>query len=216
MQFKVSSFDLKLSRAQRISAALIGAFLGVAVCAKLATAQVEHVFTPGQTLTAADLNENFNGLDTRVSQLEAAPTVLEASSDTTEAGNVSENLVVQGMSLDLTPGTWRVDAFASVGTSVNPDSVQIGLWNATTDTEIQGARSPMAVSTSLSSNPLAPCDGTTTFCTTLAMTTTKIITVSTTTKIRLAAFRNGLSRVVLASGNSALSAGHRLLATKLH
>lgn len=190
--------------------------------AAIASADVGKVWVAGETLTALDLNANFAALDERiialaqrVEALEAPPTVLEASSATFEISGVSQDLVYQSMSLDLPAGTWRIDAFASVSTTINPDGVQIGLWDDTNGEEIEGSRGPYGTTAANSpSGILAPCDGTTTVCSVLPLTTSKVVTLSAATTIRLAAFRNGYSRVQLTAG-AVIQPAHRLMATKL-
>ncbi|MFO0553434.1 MAG: hypothetical protein U0271_33940 [Polyangiaceae bacterium] len=217
MQFKVSSFDMKLSRAQRISAALIGAFLGVAVCAKLATAQVPNTFTAGQTLTAADLNENFNALDgkdsqldTRVSQLEAAPapTAITVAGSVGEAGpGANIPTVYTHADLVLPPGTWLVQGYAGLSISVNNDGVGLGLYNVTADADVPNSVGPIMVMRT--TDPLD------------ALSTAQtLITVSTTTTLRLKAIQNGTSIPSFSdfSGTATLAAlgPHKLTAVKLH
>jgi hypothetical protein len=190
--------------------------------AAIASADVPKTWVAAETLTAVDLNANFDALDAaitaladRVEALEAPPTVLEATSSTSEISAASQDLVYQSMELALPPGTWRIDAFATVETTINPDGIQIGLWDDTNGEEIAGARGPYGTTASDSPSGIsAPCDGTTTFCSALPLTTSKVVTLNAATTIRLAAFRNGYSRVRLTPG-AVVQPGHRLVATKL-
>ncbi len=212
----------KRSRARRgwMTALTVPIVVGAAA---IASADVPKTWSGGETLTAVDLNANFDALDAaiaalgqRVEALEAPPTVLEATSSTSETSELSQDLVYQSMELALSPGTWRIDAFATVATTVRPDGVQIGLWDDTNGEEIQGSRGPYG--TTVSSSPYGlfePCDGSITFCSALPLTTSKVVTLNVATTIRLAAFRNGDSRVQLTPG-AVVQPAHRLVATKLH
>jgi len=76
MKLRIVTVSLELSRRQKaLSLAAIAAFsaFGVAV----ATAEVPHQFVPNELLTADDLNENFEDLDTKVEDLDARLTAAE-------------------------------------------------------------------------------------------------------------------------------------------
>jgi hypothetical protein len=177
-----------------------------------------HVWKDGDTLTAADLNGNFTALDTRIAALEEnSPTYLVAESKVTESSAVSQDLVYQSISLDLTPGTWLVEGFASLSTTVSQDGVQMSLWDDTNSVEVTQSRSPM-VST-IGFGGVTSCDGITTFCTSVGVTTSRVITVASETTIRLKGHRNGASRIWFGSsdpnGSVVLPWGHRLTALRL-
>lgn len=139
----------------------------------IAVGAPQKVFIAGEVLKAADLNTNFadldtgltaveasvasldtdltaldtkvTGVDTRVTALEAAPTFLTATGTMTTTGALGADFVYQGMSVDLTPGTWRIDSTTSVGTTQGQaDAVQVALWNDTASTEIPNSRSAIA------------------------------------------------------------------------
>src|SRR4051812_38193864 len=84
----------------------------------IAYASVPHMFATNETLTADNLNGNFNALDSRLSAVEttagSAFGVLEMASDVNQAGAMGADLVYTAVSLTLTPGTWLVEAYASV------------------------------------------------------------------------------------------------------
>lgn len=79
MKIKLVVIDLELSaRAKRIAAAVLVPALVLGGGA-VAYAKVQHTWADGDTLSAADLNGNFNALDQRVTMVEqAAPAVTAA------------------------------------------------------------------------------------------------------------------------------------------
>jgi len=71
MKLKIVTIDLELSTLQKRGCLVAASLLLATVTASLAFA-VPQTFTPGETLTAADLNANFKGLDERATTLEGA------------------------------------------------------------------------------------------------------------------------------------------------
>lgn len=206
----------------RTKRVLAGLSIPVAVVGIAAAAQadVPKVWTAGEVLSAEALNLDFSALDERLTALEsAAPTVIEATSETTESSTaVYTDVVYQALSIDLTPGTWRVDALATLTTTVSPDAVQIGLWNDTTGEEIAASRSPMASTVSFEAGGAGSyCPN---GCSAVSVSTSKVITVTAPTKVRIKAFRNGNSRVWVGindpNGVILLKRAHRMVATKMH
>lgn len=213
-------------------AMFFGGAVGAMALAGAAFGAPPVAFVPGQTLTAADLNENFDALDTsvatvsgkvttaetditdldtRVTALEApppAPTFLTATGTTTAVGPANGDVVYQGMSVDLTPGSWRIDGFLSLSSQGNADGVQIALWNDTTMMEVPNSRSAVSSTGFTGACPAGGCFG-------VSMTTSTVITVAVNTKIKVRALRNGASQVVVIPQPGGLSSVHRLTALKL-
>lgn len=84
MKIKLVTVDLELSRRQKLAGAAL-AMLVVPLGAALAAPPV--TFTSGATLTAAQLNQNFEALDTDVAALETTVGDLEQSVTTLEAAS---------------------------------------------------------------------------------------------------------------------------------
>lgn len=137
MKLSMNRIDPKSNRVQKVAAVLAASLVGVAVCARLAMAQVPHTFTPGQTLTAASLNENFAALDTRLTALEAAPTSVTVAGSLGEAGpGLNIPTVYTHADLVLSPGTWLVQGYAGLSITTNEDTVGLGLHNVTTGADV--------------------------------------------------------------------------------
>lgn len=201
-------------------ALLLGVPLAAMATANLAIGTPKQ-FAPGEVLKSADLNAAFaevdgettmlaadvTALDTRVSTLEADPTVLTSIGTTGATGAASADLLYQGMSLDLTPGTWRVDAFMSLSTQGSADGVQISIVNDSTSMEVPNSRSAIAGTGFAGACPVGGCLG-------VGLATSTVVTVAVNTKIRVRAHRNGASTVV-AVGPGALASPHRMTALQL-
>lgn len=182
MHSKLSAMGLKSGRARTVGATLVASLLGFAVCARLATAEVPHTFEPGQTLTAADLNENFNDLDTRVSQVEAVPTSLTVTGTAAQNGTVAyAPTVYTHADLVLPPGTWLVQGYAGLTLALNDDGVGLGLFNVTANANVPNSVGP--IQTLRASDPYQ-----------VGLSTAQtLITVSAPTTLRLKAIQNGNS-----------------------
>ncbi|MBK8256808.1 MAG: hypothetical protein IPK82_29565 [Polyangiaceae bacterium] len=217
MKIKLAVIDLELStRAKRIAAAVV-VQLFVLGGAAVAYANVEHTWSEGELLTAAHLNGTFEKLDERITSLEAAHVSLAASSDAIETGMLAQDLVYESISLDLTPGTWRIEGFATLSTSVSADGVQISLWNATDGVEIPMSRSP--VQTTIGYGGAPTCDGVSAHCSLVAATTSSVVTVAANTKIQIKGHRNGSSTIWFGAsfpaGTLVLPPSHRLTAVRI-
>jgi hypothetical protein len=105
-------------------------------------------------------------------------TYVEAASATVQDGTQSTDLVYTAADLSIAPGTWLVTAQASAFVTVNADSVAMGIFDATKNVDVpQSASSAASHSVGFA----------------MALTTSKVITVSTTTTLRIKLFRNGAS-----------------------
>jgi hypothetical protein len=211
MKIRILVIDPELSlRAKRLlaAAAIPALLLGGAV----AYASVPKTWTAGEALKAAELNGNFSDLDSRVTAIEQkAPKHLVATSEVSESSAMSADLVYQSMALDLTPGTWLVQASATVTTTVNADGVQISLWDDTNGAELPMSRSPVATTMGFVDN--VTCNQ---GCSAIAATTLRVVTVTANTKVRLKAHRNGGSKVWVGTPTpGALPRAHRLTAVQL-
>jgi hypothetical protein len=218
MQVKIVVIDFEIPARIKRRALTIGIPLAIlAGAGAVAYAGVPNIWKSGDVLNAAALNENFDSIDKRVGALEANPTYLVAESQITENGSLSQDLVYQSISLDLTPGTWFVEGFASLSSTFQEDAVQISLWDDTNSVEVPQSRSPMQ--NTMQFGGATFCDGMTTFCSPVAAKTSCVITVTSGTKIRLKGHRNGLSKLWFGSsdpnGAIVLPRGHRLTALRL-
>ncbi|MFO0618452.1 MAG: hypothetical protein U0414_38010 [Polyangiaceae bacterium] len=154
------------------------------------------------------LDTKVTGIDTRVTALEAAPTFLTATGTTGVTGNLGADVTYQGMSLDLTPGTWRIDASVTVSTTIGQaDGVQIALWNDTAMTELPNSRSAVGATGSVGGCPAGGCLA-------VPLVTSTVVTVAAATKLRVRALRNGASQVVV-SPPAGLTSINRMTALKL-
>jgi hypothetical protein len=74
MKLKVYVIDLEIPARTKRRALLVGIPLGVLLGgAAIVWAGVPNVFSAGQTLSSAAINQNFSSLDTRITTLEGAP-----------------------------------------------------------------------------------------------------------------------------------------------
>lgn len=193
MKIKMLLIDLELTRLQKRILAGLAVPCIIGGLAAVASADVPHSWRSGELLTAADLNANFEALDERLTDLQS-PRVVEDSSDDVESSPAAySDLVYQGMSLELTPGTWQIDAQATMSSSINADQVQMALWDDTNEEEIPDARSPLAYSISVGATGAgASCPQ---GCASVNVTTSKVVVITEPTTIRILAVRNGNSRV---------------------
>jgi hypothetical protein len=169
----------------------------------LVHAAVPHAFVANETLTAANLNSNFNALDTRTTTLETnaagAFNVLESASDVNQTGAASADVVYTSVSVTLTAGTWLVEAFASVSTNVI-EGVELGLFDVTNGADIPNARGGVA-QTVAGGN--------------VALHTDKVITVTVPTTIKMKGYRNGASILSFGYGSVLAAGRNRLMAIRL-
>jgi hypothetical protein len=193
MQIKMVVIDFEIPARIKRRALTVGIPLAILAGAAVAYASVPNIWKSGDVLNAAALNENFDSIDKRVVALEADPTYLVATSNVTEKGTNFQDLVYQSISLDLSPGTWLVEGFASLSTTDYEDAVQISFWNDTNAIEVPQSRSPLLSTVGFSGVPA--CNGVNSFCSSVALTTKAAITVTINTKIRLKGHRNGASTI---------------------
>jgi hypothetical protein len=71
---RIRIYVVELSPRAKFNLVVAGAFALLSAMALPADAMVPHSFSNGQTLSATDMNDDFNGLDTRVSTLETFTT----------------------------------------------------------------------------------------------------------------------------------------------
>jgi hypothetical protein len=176
---------------------------------------VPKSFSAGETLTAAKLNENFSDLNERVTELEK-PTYVTAEASALETPGPSADLVYQAMHLDLTPGTWLVTAQASVRLGIQPDTIQLALWNDSAKLEVPGSRGPWGESKSI--NTANDCDYPDDKCSSAGLTTTTIVTVSADTALRVKVLRNGYSQLYVGgttAGGVGVPGTNRMTAVRL-
>lgn len=197
MKIKILVIDPELSlRAKRALA--IAAIPALLLGGAVAYAAVPKTWTTGEVLKASDLNGNFDALDKSVTAIEKRVTAIEqktpnhlvATSEVKESSATYADLVYQSMQLDLTPGTWLVEGSATLTTTINADGVQISLWDDTNGVEIPASRSPITSTMGFVDN--VTCNQ---GCSSVALGTRSVVTVTAATRIRLKAHRNGNSRV---------------------
>jgi hypothetical protein len=118
---------------------------------------VDYTATTGTTVTALtalvadDVVEVFSTLARTVadvytqtqSDAKYAPIaigeVVTSRSTTTQVGGASAN-AIGNSSITLTPGTWLVQALASIFMASNTDAVSCGIWNSTGSVEVSASR----------------------------------------------------------------------------
>jgi hypothetical protein len=123
-------------------------------------------------------------------------------SDADQIGLNSADTIYTSLSLALTPGTWFVQAFATLSSTDNRDAKALGLYNETAAADVASSRSGISVA-----NLGEP----------ESFTTSKVIVVAVNTVIRMKAFRNGNSRVNFAptAALGLLAGRQRMIALKL-
>ncbi len=168
----------------------------------------DTTYSAGTGLSLNGTTFSAGPLDTRINALEGVVngvgTVLEGNASTRQDGTYTGNLVYSHITVTLTPGTWLVQGFAGLATTDNPDMVQLGLWNTTTNQEVSNARSAPAST--------IPGVGTA-----VALTTSRTLVISADTSVRLYAMRNGSSTVrVVGTADATWTTPHaRIMATRV-
>jgi len=185
----------RLVRGAFIVSAMIGT-LGVGVAA----AAPKHTFVSGAKVSAADMNENFADLDARLAKLEVAQDV-ESMSVTNEAGMLSTDYVYTAATITLTPGTWLVEAHATLYSTGNADGKALGLFDGTNNVDIPASKSGIADAVAVNVPQ--------------SFATSKVITVTAPTIIRMKAYRNGGSILNFGYLNTGIAPAQRLLAVRL-
>ena len=163
-------------------------------------ADVPNTFVAGQTLKARDLNANFAALDARIATFEAAPTHLVSTGNEVQTGAYSADLVYEGMEVTLQPGTWLVDATATLSSSVQSDAVQLGLWDQTNAVDVPDSRGASATSAALNGGDFCGAGS----CLLTPTSASAVITVAASTTVRVKAFRNGSSTLTVGPPNTAI------------
>jgi hypothetical protein len=193
------NFDFEISpRVKRVLK--IGACAGIVLGASVAYATVPNTFMDGDVLSAQKMNDNFTSLDTRVTKLEAPPVTLEQQSTSALAGTLGTPLVYTNAKITLTPGTWLIEASATVSTTNNADSVALSLYDVTGGADVPTSAGPINQGAGVGL--------------TFPLTTSKILTVAANTDIEMKASQNGSSTINFNfTGN--LTAAHRLSAVRV-
>ncbi len=190
-------------RGARAALRAFGTLAFVLTFSAMVNAAPPHVFAPGDKLASADLNQNFSDLNGRVSNLEAPPAFLQSVSSAPEtAGGLGEPHAYSAIAVMITPGTWLIEAHATIFTTMSTDGVQLGLRNVTTSADIEPSRSGAVQTTAASSA--------------VALSTTAVVSVGVPTAIQMKAYPNGSS--VVNFGSTVLTgfaAQQRLSAVKL-
>jgi hypothetical protein len=205
MKINVYTIDLETPRWLRKAIAYVAPV--VLVCgAGIAYAKVPHTFQSHQVLTASDLNDNFNNFDSRVSALEAAPSVLTAGSTAGQVGTFWMDTLYPSADLTLPAGTWLVTGFATLSNTGDSDAVVLGLYDQTHGKDLPGSMGPVGY---------LP---TTLFLS--GFSTSHVVTLTGPTTLRLKAFRNGSSTINFVDFTSVATAlgaltHHKLEAVKL-
>lgn len=151
----------------------------------------------GQTVSAAQLKQNLDEIQTRLVALEA-PSIVEATSDAPNWGSQGQDFVHPSLFLDLQPGTWLIQAHATVNTLYNTDAVALALYNGTTATEVTASRGGVDNTN----------DGA------VALTTSKAVTITSPTRFYIKGIRNGASAVYFGFGGN-ITGHHRMSAVRI-
>ena len=198
----ISSRRVTARARARVALRAGGALAFLLTFSAIVNAAPPHVWAPGDKLASADLNKNFSEVDARLATIEAPPAFLQSVSGVAEAGGIGEAYVYSAVSVLLTPGTWLVEAHATISTTMSTDGVQLGLRNTTTSTDIDPSRSAAAQTTAVD--------------VAVALTTTAVVTVATATEIQMKAYPHGTSVVHFGSANlPGFTEKQRLFAVKL-
>lgn len=147
-----------------------------------------ETFTAGQTLTAASMN----AISGNLTELRNTPSSLNAQSNDTETGGGSADFTYSAAEVTLTPGTWIVQGGASVIMASGTDTVSVSLWNQTTGAEVSNSIGAKALSSTTSDVSM--------------FSRLTLITVTSSTAIRVRIRRNGTSTVRASSAAGAPAA----------
>ncbi|MFO0755802.1 MAG: hypothetical protein U0359_04895 [Byssovorax sp.] len=182
MKINVYTFDFETPRWLRKTiayAAPIALVCGIGI----AYADVPHHFQSGEVLKAADLEADFKNVDDRLGALEAPPPpeVVTAGGIAGKDGVFATDTVYDGAELTLAAGTWLVTGYATLQIAVNADGVGLGLYDQTHGQDIAGSAGPIYTLSPQTLNG--------------GFETSHVITLASTTTLRLKAFRNGASTV---------------------
>jgi hypothetical protein len=141
-------------------------------CAASADEPMDHASTATHAAEETVLSQ-------RVSTAAISARVFEAFSDTNEIGTRGHDFVYPDMALNLPPGTWLIEAEATVFTNDVPDAANLGLYNATNGTDVLASRSGVGITPSAGW--------------TVPLHASKVVTLSVPAVIQIKAFRNGSS-----------------------
>lgn len=185
---------------------LLGLSAGVLGLSALAYATVPNTFNAGDPLSSSKVNANFTQLDTRLAALEkpSTPNFIEQESDSKQTGSLGRPLVYTGVQLSLGPGTWLVNAFATVYSTVAPDGLVLGIYDATAGSEVAQSRGGVMDTRATD--------------TTTWLQTSKVITLTATHTIEMIVIPNGRSTPNFGGAGTAvvLSGQQRMYAVQLH
>ena len=78
-------------------------------------------------------------------RVDDAPAFLTDQDTTTRDGSLSGNVIYQEATITLTPGTWLVEAHASLLNLTTADACGAGIYNRTTAAEVASSRGPAAL-----------------------------------------------------------------------
>lgn len=88
--------------------------------------------TAGSAILASDHYAAF----ANINELRDTPSFLTDSDTATETGGASADFTYSAAEITLTPGTWLVQAGASLDCSSGSDAVAVAIWNQTTSAEV--------------------------------------------------------------------------------
>jgi hypothetical protein len=132
MKLKLVVIDFELSaRAKRIAAAVVVPLLVLGGGA-VAYANVPITWTDGDTLTAADLNLNFNGLDTDIAALDQRVVTVEQAAPSVASAISALQAPVSARYRLVTTQPLPGEAYPSLGMAINYDAKDYDTANAVT------------------------------------------------------------------------------------
>lgn len=77
-------------------------------------------------------------------RVDDAPAFLSDQDTTTRDGSLSGNVIYEEATITLTPGSWIVEAHASLLNLTTADACAVGIYNRTTSAEVSASRGPAA------------------------------------------------------------------------
>ncbi|MEY3745080.1 MAG: hypothetical protein RLZ48_758 [Actinomycetota bacterium] len=146
---------------------------------------------PGDVLRANSGTAAYNNVIGNLGELRDTPSFLTASSTNTETGGANADFTYSAAEITLTPGTWLVQAGASLTNTATSDSASVSLWNQTAGSEVSNSTGVQSTTT-------------TTFISGI-LSRVVSVTVTSNTAYRVRCKRNGAStiRAQSAAGSAA-------------
>ena len=102
---------------------------------------IASTLTPGDVVAALTYGNALLVLG----RVDDAPAFLTDQDTTTRDGSLSGNVIYEEATITLTPGTWLVEAHASLLNLTTADGCGVGIYNRTAAAEVSSSRGPAAL-----------------------------------------------------------------------